>query len=64
MYSVLMIPIEFFGPCHEPISMTIEQIVRDSDHEVLQRSYQPMENVWVKANGIGKVNDMMRRIRL
>ncbi len=56
--------IEFFGPYHEPISMTIEQIVRDSDHEVLQRSYQPMENVWVKANGIGKVNDMMRRIRL
>lgn len=53
--------IEFFGPHHEPQMLTVESIVRASDNEVLQRSYQPMENVWVKCNGLGKINDMMRK---
>lgn len=56
--------IEFFGPKHEPLSLVVEQIVRASDNEVLQRSYQPMESVWVKANGLANINDMMRRIRV
>lgn len=53
--------IEFFGPDHMAKTLTIRQIVRDSDNEVLTRSYQPMELVWVQCDDVAYVNDMMRK---
>lgn len=52
---------EIFGPHHENLSFTMTKII-NSDHEIVDRVYKPMEIVQIKIPFKVDVNDFVRKL--